>query len=68
MFKEVLESLSDTELLTISNELKNEEIDITHIIMQLIAKSNSPILWKLEDLKSQLVIEMSNELGKRTLS
>ncbi len=36
--------------------------------MQLISKSNSPILWKLEDLKSQLVIEMSNELEKRTLS
>jgi hypothetical protein len=44
MFNCVLKSLSTTELIAISEELRNPDVQTESIVNQLISKSNSPVL------------------------
>jgi hypothetical protein len=71
MFKSVLETLSDTEISVITNQLANVEIPNKSIIKQLRGKAN----YNMSEIKSnseqdvliQLLIEVGLELSERVL-
>jgi len=69
MFKCVLKSLSDTELVSIASELTKPEIKTKSITSQLVAKSNSPIIivGKPSEVRTTLVSEVLSELSFRLL-
>lgn len=70
MFKCVLKSLSDTELVSVSSEITNPEISTESIVAQLAAKSNSPIFIVEKTLDESRVIltnEILDELSYRLL-
>lgn len=70
MFNCVLKSLSTTELIAISEEITNKEIETESIVNQLISKSNSPIVIgdkTMEEVRTKLMFETLDELCKRTL-
>lgn len=70
MFKCVLKSLSDTELVSIANEVSNSEIKTESICAQLSAKSNSPIFiveMTLDKVRTILTNEVLKELSFRLL-
>jgi hypothetical protein len=68
MFKCVLKTLSDTELVAIASELTNKKVKIQSIIGQLSSKSNSPIAFLGQtDVKSILTSEVLIELSHRLL-
>jgi hypothetical protein len=71
MFKSVIETLSDTEISVITNQLANVEIPNKSIIKQLRGKAN----YNMSEIKSnseqdvliQLLIEVGLELSERVL-
>jgi len=70
MFKCVLKSLSDTELVSVSSEITNPEISTESIAAQLAAKSNSPIFIfekTLDEARVILTNEILDELSYRLL-
>ena len=69
MFKCVLKSLSDTELVSIAKEVSNPEIKINSITSQLVAKSNSPVViaGKSNVVRNILTSEVLAELSFRLL-
>lgn len=70
MFKCVLKSLSDTELVSIANEISNSEIKTESITAQLAAKSNSPILIvekTMDEVRVILTSETLSELSTRLI-
>ena len=70
MFKCVLKSLSDTELVSIANEISNPEIKTESISAQLAAKSNSPILIvekTMDEVRVILTSETLSELSTRLI-
>ena len=69
MFKSVLKSLSDTELVSIASEISNPEIKTKFITSQLVAKSNSPIviIGKPNIVRNILTSELLAELSFRIL-
>lgn len=70
MFNCVLKSLSITELIAISEEVTNKEIETESIVNQLISKSNSPIVIgdkTMEEVRTKLTFETLEELCQRTL-
>ncbi len=70
MFKCVLKTLSDTELVAVSQESTNTNIQVEAIASQLAAKSNSPIfiIEKTSvQIRTILISEIMSELGLRLL-
>ena len=70
MFKCVLKSLSDTELVSIANKISNSEIKTESITAQLAAKSNSPILIvekTMDEVRVILTSETLSELSTRLI-
>jgi hypothetical protein len=69
MFKCVLKTLSDTELVAIASELTNKKVKIQSIVGQLSSKTNSPIAFigQISDVKSILISEVLIELSFRLL-
>ena len=70
MFKCVLKSLSDTELVSIDSEVTKPEIKTEAIVAQLAAKSNSPIFIvekTLDEIRMILTHEILDELTFRLL-
>lgn len=69
MFKCVLKSLSDTELVSIASEVSNSKIKTNLITSQLIAKSNSPlvIIGSNSVVRNILTSEVLAELSFRLL-
>lgn len=70
MFKCVLKTLSDTELVAVSQESTNTNIQVEAIAAQLAAKSNSPIFIiekTSEQIRTTLVSEIMSELSLRLL-
>ena len=74
MIKDILKTLSDTELTTVAYELNNPKISNKQIFKQLVAKSNGETIaftkWSKGYLKSsteELVCEVAFELANRLL-
>jgi hypothetical protein len=70
MFKCVLKSLSDTELVSVASEVTKPEIKTESIAAQLAAKSNSPIFIvekTLDEVRMILTHEILAELSLRLL-
>lgn len=70
MFKCVLKSLSDTELVSVAQEVTKPEILTESIAAQLVAKSNSPIFIvekTLDEVRVILTNEILDELSLRLL-
>ncbi len=73
MFEKILETLSDTELVVIANEMNDPKVSNQSIIDQLISKSNLNTeyvgdLFKTKTLELTLAIDIMVELGKRLIS
>jgi hypothetical protein len=66
-FKEVLKSLSDTELVAISKEVADPNITNDAIIGQLMSKANDPEFEYTPDIDIMFCIDMCIELGDRLL-
>lgn len=68
-FKNVLSSLSDTELIVISQEMANPDIPNSSIINQLVAKSNDvdKDYTSIPDIDIMFCIDLCVELGNRLL-
>lgn len=65
MFKSVLKSLSDTELVAISSEVINPNIPTKSIVAQLNSKLSEPIQFygkTSKDLVSEVIKELSSRL------
>ena len=68
MFKQVLKSLSDTELIAIATEINNPCISNESIISQLAAKSNEPYFYTSEKESLMLLcLELLTEFSDRLL-
>lgn len=69
MFKCVLKTLSDTELVAIASELTNKKIRLQSIVGQLSSKTNSPIAFvgSTSDVRTTLISEVLIELSFRLL-
>jgi hypothetical protein len=70
MFKSVLKSLSDTELVAIASEVINPNIPTKSIVAQLNSKLNSPVQFSGKTSKEMdlyLVSEVIKELSSRLL-
>ncbi len=70
MFKCVLKSLSDTELVSVASESTNTNIKVEAIAAQLAAKSKSPIFIvekTMSEVREILVSEIMSELSLRLL-
>lgn len=70
MFKCVLKSLSDTELVSVASEVINPEILTESIVAQLDSKSNSPIFLSdksIDEIGQILTSEIITELSSRLL-
>ena len=68
MFKSVLETLSDTEIMAISHQLANPSIPNKSIVKQLKGKSNynfSEIKGTDNEVLVQLLLEVNIELAER---
>jgi hypothetical protein len=68
MFKSVLETLSDTEIMAISHQLANPNISNKSIVKQLKGKSNynfSEIKGTENEVLVQLLLEVNIELVDR---
>jgi len=66
MLKDILHSLSDTELIVISNEIINPAISNFSIYNQLISKSNDDTTINTDDF-TKLPNLVINELANRLL-
>lgn len=70
MFKSVLKSLSDTELVAISSEVINPNVPTISILDQLNSKLNDPIQFldkTTKEIDLYLVSEVIKELSSRLL-
>ena len=70
MFKSVLETLSDTEMMAISHQLANPNVPNKSIIKQLKGKSNynfSEVKGTDNEILIQLLLEVNIELTDRLL-
>ena len=65
MIKDILKTLSDTELTAITFELNDPGIDNVHIFKQLLAKANEDFVEQTS--VEQLVCEVAFELANRLL-
>lgn len=70
MFKSILKSLSDTELVSVALEITNHNIKVEKIAAQLSSKSNHPIFIvekTSDEIRSTLNSEIISELSSRIL-
>lgn len=70
MIKDILKTLSDTELTAVAYELNNPKISNEQIFRQLIAKSNdeTTIKTSTEELVCEVAFELANRLLERDKS
>jgi hypothetical protein len=70
MFRKYLESLSDTELCVITDQLINNSVNLNQVLNQLSSKNSTRIVYKGtdEELRMALFSSTSKELSERLLS
>jgi len=64
MLKDIINSLSDTEIVVIAEEMSNKNVPLEYVIRQLIAKSSNNESLSTEN-ETEILETLSLELSKR---